>query len=76
MSGFLPHVFERFTLAEVPSRHSPGGVGIGLAVARLLVELHHGTIGATSEGGGQGAAFTIRLPVIDAALDPDSSKPK
>jgi signal transduction histidine kinase len=35
---FLPHIFDRFTQAEVPSRHSPGGVGIGLAIARLLIE--------------------------------------
>src|SRR3712207_6717574 len=40
---FLPHVFDRFTQAEVPSRHTPGGVGLGLSIARHLVELHHGT---------------------------------
>ncbi|QYO62572.1 hybrid sensor histidine kinase/response regulator [Leptolyngbya sp. 7M] len=63
---FLPHVFDRFSQAEVPSRHSPGGVGIGLAIARLLVELHHGTIEVASEGEGRGATFMIRLPIRDA----------
>ncbi|MFB2919445.1 ATP-binding protein [Aerosakkonema funiforme] len=60
---FLPFVFDRFTQAEVPSRHSPGGVGIGLAIARLLVELHGGTIEVASEGEGRGATFTVRLPL-------------
>ncbi len=60
---FLPTVFDRFTQAEVPSRHAPGGVGIGLAITRYLVELHHGTIEAASEGVGQGATFTVRLPL-------------
>lgn len=68
---FLPSVFERFTQAEVPSRHTPGGVGIGLALARHLVELHHGTIEVASEGEGRGATFTVRLPLINAELNPN-----
>lgn len=64
---FLPYVFDRFAQAEVPSRHTPGGVGIGLAIARHLVELHYGTIGVASEGEGRGATFTIRLPMMNAA---------
>ncbi|MBV9387457.1 MAG: response regulator [Chroococcidiopsidaceae cyanobacterium CP_BM_ER_R8_30] len=60
---FLPYVFARFTQAEVPSRHTPGGVGIGLALAHYLVELHHGTIQVASEGEGRGATFTVRLPL-------------
>ena len=64
---FLPYVFDRFTQAEVPSRHAPGGVGIGLAIARHLVELHHGTIEVASEGEGRGATFTIRLPFTNSA---------
>lgn len=64
---FLPQVFDRFSQAEVPSLHSPGGVGIGLAIAQYLVELHHGTIGVTSEGEGRGTTFTVRLPLINAA---------
>lgn len=61
---FLPYVFERFTQAEVPTRHSPGGVGIGLAIAHHLVELHHGTIHAESAGEGQGATFIVKLPLL------------
>ncbi|MFN6462350.1 MAG: ATP-binding protein [Nostoc sp. DedVER02] len=59
---FLPLVFDRFTQAEVPNRHTPGGVEIGLAIAHHLIELHHGTIEVASEGEGQGVTFTIRLP--------------
>ncbi|NHC33777.1 response regulator [Scytonema millei VB511283] len=61
---FLPYVFDRFTQAEVPSRHSPGGVGIGLAISRLLVELHKGIIEATSDGVGLGATFRVKLPLM------------
>ncbi|GAA6614917.1 ATP-binding protein [Scytonema sp. NUACC26] len=59
---FLPYVFDRFTQAEVPSRHTPGGVGIGLAIAGHLVALHHGTIEVASEGEGRGTTFTVKLP--------------
>ncbi|BAY35152.1 response regulator receiver sensor signal transduction histidine kinase (plasmid) [Nostoc carneum NIES-2107] len=63
-ADFLPHVFDRFTQAEVPSRHTPGGLGLGLAIARQLVELHGGTIEAASAGIGRGATFTVKLPLI------------
>ena len=63
---FLPHVFDRFSQAEVPSRHAPGGVGIGLAITRHIVELHHGTIKVASEGEGQGATFVVKLPLTKA----------
>jgi signal transduction histidine kinase len=64
-ADFLPYVFDGFRQAEVPSRHSPGGVGIGLAIARHLVELHGGTIEVASEGEGRGATFTVRLPIMN-----------
>ncbi|HYE74664.1 MAG TPA: ATP-binding protein, partial [Blastocatellia bacterium] len=63
-ADFLPFVFDRFTQAEVPSHHSPGGVGIGLAIARYLVELHNGTIEVASEGEGRGATFAIKIPLV------------
>jgi signal transduction histidine kinase len=64
---FLPQVFDRFSQAEVPSRHSPGGVGIGLAIAHHLVQLHKGIIEATSDGKGRGATFTVLLPLVASA---------
>ena len=59
---FLPHVFDRFRQAEPSTSRSHGGLGIGLAVSRHLVELHGGSISATSAGLGQGATFVVRLP--------------
>jgi signal transduction histidine kinase len=64
---FLPQVFDRFSQAEVPSCHSPGGVGIGLAIAHHLVQLHKGIIEATSDGKGRGATFTVLLPLVASA---------
>lgn len=56
---FLPHIFERYRQVE---SHKQGGLGLGLAIARHLVELHGGTIEATSDGEGKGTTFTILLP--------------
>jgi signal transduction histidine kinase/CheY-like chemotaxis protein len=70
----MPRIFELFTQAEQPMDRSPGGLGIGLAVSRRLVEMHGGTIAAASEGPGRGALFTVRLPV-EAAGTPSPAAP-
>lgn len=61
---FLPYVFERFQQAESATTRSHGGLGLGLAIVRSLVELHGGTIQAESEGEEQGSTFTVRLPLL------------
>lgn len=58
----LPHVFDRFWQAN-PSLTRAGGLGLGLAIVRELVELHGGTVRATSDGEGQGSTFTVVLPI-------------
>ncbi|MGZ6098358.1 MAG: hybrid sensor histidine kinase/response regulator, partial [Myxococcaceae bacterium] len=60
---FLPHVFERFRQADATATRVHGGLGLGLAIVRHLVELHGGTVAANSPGEGQGATFTVRLPL-------------
>jgi len=65
-SEFLPHVFERFRQADSSSTRTHGGLGLGLAIVRNLVELHGGTVSAESSGLGQGAMFTVQLPVATA----------
>jgi PAS domain S-box-containing protein len=60
---FLPYVFERFRQADVSTTRTHGGLGLGLAIVRHLVELHGGMVFAESLGKGKGATFTIRLPV-------------
>ena len=68
--SFLPHVFERLRQAEGSNKRS--GLGLGLAIARHIIELHHGEIVAESEGLGRGAEFTVTLPVAkDAAAERD-----
>lgn len=60
---FLPHVFDRFRQADSTSARKHGGLGLGLAIVRNLVELHGGTVYVNSEGEGHGASFTVRLPL-------------
>lgn len=64
--GFLPFVFERFRQEDDSIAKSFSGLGLGLAIAKRLVELHGGTISASSEGEGKGATFTVRLPMTGA----------
>jgi signal transduction histidine kinase/ActR/RegA family two-component response regulator len=61
---FLPHVFERFRQGEGGTTRSTGGLGLGLAIVRHIVEMHGGTVHAASPGEGQGATFTVRLPLM------------
>lgn len=60
---FLPHVFDRFRQADQKTSRQYGGMGLGLAIVRHLVELHGGTVRADSGGLGQGATFTVQLPI-------------
>jgi signal transduction histidine kinase/CheY-like chemotaxis protein len=68
--AFLPHVFDRFRQADSSVTREHGGLGIGLAVAKELVELHGGTISVASAGRGRGATFTVRLPAAPASQVP------
>jgi CheY-like chemotaxis protein len=63
----LPRVFEMFTQVDHASARSQGGLGIGLALVRQLVEMHGGTVAAQSDGAGKGSTFTVRLPLAQAA---------
>ena len=60
---FLPHVFDRFRQADQKTSRQHGGMGLGLAIVRHLVEMHGGTVSANSDGEGKGATFTVSLPV-------------
>ncbi len=62
---FLPHIFERFQQGESITSRPQEGLGLGLAIVRNLVELHGGTVNAESLGEGQGATFTVKIPLLD-----------
>lgn len=64
-ADFLPHVFERYRQANDASTRVHGGLGLGLAIVREIVALHHGTVNAESAGRGQGATFTVTLPFVE-----------
>jgi CheY-like chemotaxis protein len=71
---FLEHVFERFRQADSSTTRGQGGLGIGLAIARHLTELHGGSIGVASEGENRGATFTVNLPAVAVGLDATESR--
>jgi signal transduction histidine kinase len=70
----LPFIFDRFRQGEDAARRDYGGLGLGLSIAQQLVEAHGGTIAAESAGRGQGATFTVRLPLPQAPA-PIRSRP-
>jgi CheY-like chemotaxis protein len=66
----MPHIFERFRQADSATTRQHGGLGLGLAIVRYLVELHGGTVEAQSGGDdGGGSIFTVKLPVIDSTSE-------
>src|SRR5205814_2065354 len=65
-ADFIPRIFDRFSQAKRADQGFKGGLGLGLAIARHLVEMHGGTLHAESAGEGQGASFTVALPVESA----------
>jgi PAS domain S-box-containing protein len=67
---FLPHMFERFRQADSGTTRAHGGIGLGLAIVRHLVELHGGTITASSGGKDTGATFRVRLPLMIVHAEP------
>ncbi|PAX51656.1 CHASE domain-containing protein [Brunnivagina elsteri] len=73
---FLPYVFDSFRQADGSTTRSVGGLGLGLAIVRHIVELHGGTVRATSSGEGKGATFTVELPVLAITKKQTSISPK
>ena len=71
-AAFLPYVFDRFRQADSKPNRSNGGLGIGLAIVRHLVELHGGTVHVQSAGIDQGATFHVRLPLITGGVVPQT----
>ncbi|MCE9553865.1 MAG: response regulator [Planctomycetes bacterium] len=76
-ADMLPKVFELFTQVDRSLERSQGGLGIGLTLAKRLIEMHHGSITVESDGAGQGSRFTVRLPVaIETVVTENSQRPE
>src|SRR4029079_3466823 len=71
---FLPHVFDRFSQQDGGKTRQHGGMGLGLAIVRHLVDMHGGTVGVSSVEG-KGTTFTVRLPVSADRAPPESHVP-
>ncbi len=61
--SFLPHVFDRFRQADSSSTRPYGGLGLGLSIVKNFIEMHGGTVGASSDGPGRGSTFVVRIPL-------------
>jgi CheY-like chemotaxis protein len=72
-SEFLPLIFDRFRQADSSSTRKYGGLGLGLAIVRQIIEMHGGTVRAESRGEGQGATFTVRLPIRGIGANEDTT---
>jgi len=73
-ANFLPHVFDRFRQADSTTTRNYGGLGLGLAIVRHLVELHGGTVSAESGGEGQGATFSTTFPLLAVSTEMQSGE--
>ncbi|HEY9762592.1 MAG TPA: PAS domain-containing protein [Trichocoleus sp.] len=74
--SFLPHVFESFRQEDGSTTRQFGGLGLGLAIVRYILEMHGGTIQADSLGEGQGATFTATLPIFDQCIPSHAPQPQ
>lgn len=72
--NFLPYLFDSFRQEDSTTTRKFGGLGLGLAIVRQIVELHGGTINAESPGLGLGATFTLRLPMLESSIEHQPSK--
>ncbi|BAU08574.1 response regulator [Fischerella sp. NIES-3754] len=75
-SEFLPYVFDRFRQADGSITRNHGGLGLGLAIVRYLVEMHGGSVHADSPGVGQGATFSVKLPLLATQQAPQDQESK
>jgi signal transduction histidine kinase len=73
---FLPHVFEAFRQQDSSTTRVHGGIGLGLAIVRYIVELHGGRVTVESAGAGKGSTFTVELPVLESASQPSPQRPE
>ncbi|MBD2337913.1 response regulator [Calothrix sp. FACHB-156] len=73
-SDFLPHIFESFRQEDVSVTRKYGGLGLGLAIVRHIVEAHAGTVNVDSQGEGQGSTFTVSLPLLNIEPESDNTE--